>query len=528
MLGISSGLLLALIIIASFLVLFAVLQKLGVLEPLGLELSGPFLLWKTQKGRNFIDDTAHKRKRFWKNYGNLGLIVVTICMVIIMILVIWSAILASQIPSGQAPSPEMVLGIPGVNPLIPIWYGIAGLAIAIIVHEFSHGILARVADIDIKSLGLAFLVVPIGAFVEPDEDEMEKLPRIKRSRIYSVGPTTNVILALIVVLIFSTVFMGSISVKQEGVIINNISSGSPLYNLNIEGGEEIVRIGGTNIEDVDDFRGLDIDPGIDMEVTVFDGDAERVYDVKSGLVVTGLGEGYPAQEAGLEVGDIILSIGEDTIRNQEDFLNVMDRTDAGEKYDISFYREDEVDNTSITLVDKYEAFDKLYPSENREEFKGKGYAGISVNYLGISVWDSDFLPSFLSRPFQDDEAVGDYIQSSLTYISLPFLQLSPVPENIANLYEVSGPLSILPGSSFWIIANLLYWVFWLNLMVGLFNALPAVPLDGGFIFKDGLRAFADFLNMKDKNKKKFTSGISYAIAFLILFLLVWQLVGPRI
>ncbi|MGM0405547.1 MAG: site-2 protease family protein [Thermoplasmatota archaeon] len=529
MLGISSGLILALIIIASFLIVFAILQKLDVLEPFGLELSGPFLMWKTQKGRKFIDETAHKRKNFWKNYGTLGIIVVSICMVIIMILVIWSAILASQIPAEQAPSPEMVLGIPGVNPLIPIWYGIAGLAIAIIVHEFSHGILARVADIDIKSLGLAFLVVPIGAFVEPDEYEMEKLPKIKRSRIYSVGPTTNVLLALVVILIFSTLFMGSISAKQDGVIINNISKGSPLYNIDVEGGEEIVDIGGIDIRNIDDLRTIDAEPARDVEVTIFDGTDERIHSVKSGLVVTGVGEDYPAHEAGLEVGDILISIGETEIRNHEDFFDYMDDAEADRTYDITYYREDEGNLTSeMTLVDKFEAYSELFPSENSEEFKGKGYAGISVNYLGISVWNVDFLPNFLSSPFAGADNLGDYIQSGLTYISLPFLQLSPVPENIANLYQVSGPLSILPSSGFWIISNLLYWVFWLNLMVGLFNALPAVPLDGGYIFKDGLRAFADILKMKEKNKQKFTSGISYTIAFLILFLLIWQLIGPRV
>ncbi len=529
MLGISSGIITALIIIVAFFIIFAVLQKLGVLKRFGLELTVPFLVWQTQKGKKFIDGTARKRKRFWKNYGSFGIIVASVCMVLIMILVIWSAMLASQIPADQAPTADMVLAIPGVNPLIPIWYGIAGLAISIIVHEFSHGILARVADVKIKSLGLAFIVVPLGAFVEPDEDEMNNLSKIKRSRIYAAGPTTNVVLAIVLVLIFSTIFMGSISAKQDGVIINQMSSGSPLYNLGIEGGQEIVSIGGVDIEGIDGFRELDIDPGSDVDVTIFDGDSEKTYQVKTGLVVTGIGKDYPAEEAGLEVGDILLEIGGETIRNYHGFIDYMDGTEAGETYNITYFREEEGDITSqITLVDKYQAYEELYPTENREEFKGTGYAGISVNYLGISVWDSDFLPAMLARPFQGAESFSEYVSSGMTYIALPFLGLSPVPENIANLYEVSGPLSILPTSSFWVISNLLYWVFWLNLMVGLFNALPAVPLDGGHIFKDGVRKLTEMLNIEEKKKEKITSSVSYILGFTILFLLVWQLIGPRV
>ena len=33
-----------------------------------------------------------------------------------------------------------MIGLPGLNPVIPLWYGILALVIAMVVHEFSHGI----------------------------------------------------------------------------------------------------------------------------------------------------------------------------------------------------------------------------------------------------------------------------------------------------------------------------------------------------------------------------------------------------
>ncbi len=538
MFGISSGLIIALIIIVIFFILSAILQKLGVLESIGFDFSIPLLIWKTQKGREYIDKVAKSRKKFWTYYGNLGLIVVAFCMVIIMVMIIWSAMLATHVPSEEAPTLDMVLAIPGVNPLIPLWYGIAALVIAMVVHEVSHGILARLAEVKIKALGVIFLVVPLGAFVEPDEDEIESLNRVKRSRIYAAGPTTNVILAIVLVLIFSMAFMGSVEAKEEGVIINEMSSHSPLYNMGVEWGEQIVNINGIEIDGLDDFHTIDLYPGKYADILIYDGSEEKSYkDIFTGMMITGIADGYPADDAELRRGDIVSSIGGQTIKNTEDFFDYMDDTNAGETHHVIFYRkvedegvngEYEENHTNITLVDKYEAYEEMYPTQNRDEYKGTGYSGVSVHYLGLTVWDSDFLPSLLARPFEGAESFNQYLQSSMTYIALPFLGLSPIPENIANLYEVNGPLSVLPTSSFWTISNLLYWIFWLNLMVGLFNALPAGPLDGGHIFKDAIRGFIDLFDLNEVNKERITSGVTYTLGLAILFMLIWQLVGPRI
>src|SRR5439155_1593328 len=100
----------------------------------------------------------------------------------------WEATLVQNAAIRSNPtSPETLLGLPGINPIIPLGYGILGLAVAIILHEFSHGILSRVANIKIRSLGLIFLIFPIGAFVEPDEDELRALPRREAGRLYVDG-----------------------------------------------------------------------------------------------------------------------------------------------------------------------------------------------------------------------------------------------------------------------------------------------------------------------------------------------------
>ncbi len=100
--------------------------------------------------------------------------------------------------------------IPGVAPLIPgitipLFAGIISLVIILIVHEFSHGVLARLVKVKIKSIGLVlFGVIPAGAFVEPDEASIKKLSEQSQNRIFIAGVSSNILLSLIFFVLFIT------------------------------------------------------------------------------------------------------------------------------------------------------------------------------------------------------------------------------------------------------------------------------------------------------------------------------------
>ena len=101
---------------------------------------------------------------------------------------------------------------------------------------------------------------------------------------------------------------------------------------------------------------------------------------------------------------------------------------------------------------------------------------------------------------------------------------------MTRFYHVQGPAVWMPAPQFWILVNALYWLFWLNLMLGATNALPAVPLDGGYIFKDGIESLVSRLRkgMPVEARDRIVRGLSYTFAFLILALVLWQLIGPTI
>jgi membrane-associated protease RseP (regulator of RpoE activity) len=201
-------------------------------------------MWRTKRGRKFLDKLSQKR-RFWLWYGNIAIVICTLAMLLMFVALFLGAIVAMSIRTDPVPIQNMLV-LPGLNPIIPLWYGIFALAIAIIIHEFTHGILARRIKLKVKSLGVLLLIVPIGAFVEPDEKEIEKINRADRARIFAGGPTSNIIFALIFAGIFSWVFMGSLTAVEDGVIVLNVTEDFPAADGGIKPGMVFTEIHGVD------------------------------------------------------------------------------------------------------------------------------------------------------------------------------------------------------------------------------------------------------------------------------------------
>ena len=423
------------------------LHRRGLLEPRGLSPSpppaGPFLMWKTVRGRQLIDRLA-RPARFWRFFGDLAIALVALTMAGTTILLIWEATLV-QTPAvrGNPPSPDLLLGLPGINPIIPLGYGILGLSVAIILHEFSHGILSRVAKIKIRSLGLIFLIFPIGAFVEPDQDELLALPRRQRARLYAAGPATNILLAVLFAVLFSSVMMASVTPVHDGVGIVGFTTGNS-----------------------------------------------------------------PAQSANMSAYTIITQVNGTDIHSYTDFRDAMARTKSG-------------DNISVQTFDPqssaYATFHVTLIAES----------GTNRSLLGIYAID---VSTDYYHPLTNVDRFGGVPGAILAYISLPFQGRAPIQDPEVRFYQIGGPLAVIPAPLFWILVNIAYWLFWLNIMLGATNALPAVPLDGGYIFKDAIEGLVSRLRkgIGAEQRDRIVRGVSYTFAFLILGLVLWQLIGPRI
>jgi membrane-associated protease RseP (regulator of RpoE activity) len=206
----------------------------------------------------------------------------------------------------------------------------------------------------------------------------------------------------------------------------------------------------------------------------------------------------------------------------------MGKTKAGEVVNITYYHKGDYDHAEVKLADKYDYYKKLYPDPKYEdqlqEFQGVGFLGVSTKSLRVDIIETQ------ARPFKDADSLYEVLGRGFLYVAFPIFGMSPMPKEYTDLIVINGPLGAMPANVFWILANLFYWLFWLNFMVGATNALPALPLDGGHLLRDGLKKM--FKRMfprwvKDKVEKT-ANRITYASSFSVLFLIIWLIIGSYV
>jgi len=411
-----------------------------------LGMAGPILMVRTVQGKRLLDRLA-TRRRFWTAYGDASLLFVFIAMFGLFGLLIYEAFLVPTIPRVNAPTPDLLLGIPGLNRVIPLGYGVLGLAVAIVLHEFAHGILSRVANIKVQSLGVLLVILPVGAFVEPDEKEMQAMPRRERLRLYAVGPATNLLLAVIFMAVFSGLLMPSAQPNTPGHVpavgLTYVDPDGPAGDVGLHAGWIITSLNGTVVTDVASF--------------------------------TVVLQGIPANKTGVPLYACYRGACEDKV------------ADLSYKID----------------ADRNAVYGKL-------------------NVTVTTVTASRFQP----LGFSDSSGP---IASILSFTALPFSGHMPAEKPYTDFYVLSGPLAGAPDL-FWILASATYYLFWLDLMLGATNALPAIPLDGGYIFRDAMVGLLQRLQkgVDVERHVRVVRNLSYAISLFILALILWQFVGPRL
>lgn len=432
-------------IIGLYAVLSFFLKQKGYFEKYNISFYGPALMVRTKRGVGFLRRIA-QNKRFWNGFGTLGIIVCFIMMVLMVTLVVanmWAVLEFTPEQQEALPGIEFGLILPGINPLLPLdylFYIIVGLIVGIVVHEFSHGILTFAQGLKVKALGLLYLIVPLGAFCEPDEEALQVTSIKKRMQVYAAGPMSNFVIALIALLLFSYAGMAAVQ-PIDGVHVSYV------------------------IED------------------------------------------SPAEEIGLSAGMVITSLNNEQVQNASDFQQVMTTVSVNETIPIAYYN----DNTLVT---------KSITAAARSQFSGnESQQNMSFVGIGFNGYVNGFI-SALKQPFSSTD--GLLILYSLPLIGY-FVGYNPLVSPYTQGLEITGVASFIPAPVFWVLLNMIFWIFWLNLLLGFFNVLPMVPLDGGYLFYDAVRYFVQRVGKSlteenmEKIVRKVTTFISLVILFLVLF-----------
>jgi membrane-associated protease RseP (regulator of RpoE activity) len=322
--------------------------------------------------------------------------------------------------------PGTILLLPGINPILPIAYGWVAIVCAIAIHEGAHGIVARSAGFRVKSSGLLFfLFIPIGAFVDVDEEQIKKAKPRASLRVMAAGVGGNVALAAIC-LIGVLVIVGSLTPIIDGVYISDVT------------------------------------------------------------------DGMPAKAAGLLPTDVLVSIDGLRVNSTKDLRDLLGNKTAGDIVAVTVARGDK-------WREQYPTFVNLTFSENR-------------TVMGVIVGD-----------LMTENRLKNY--QNLTFETIP-MYLVP-PTLASGLVPFSDSLTPFYtsylGPQWQIFANVLFWLWFVNINLAIFNALPIYPLDGGRIFNIILKGV-----LRQRSSERTISLITSAVTAVCVIIVALVAIVPFI
>ncbi len=504
---------------------------------------------------------------------------------------LYTSFLNGNVPEpGKYNSARNIFLIPGVNEFIPFTWGIIALIVTLVVHEFSHAILCRVENIRVKSMGILFALVPVGGFAEPDDEQLfgkkdevkkeisltatieeirereeekkgnrktgTKIPsqselkqvtvatRTQRARILAAGVMANFTVAFIAFLLFFGPVLGAIAPSSDAMILS-INKSSPADLAGLQKDMVITQINDTKVANaLDLLTYLDqVKPGDPVRIYATKEGVTSVHDLNTvsdpnnslnGVLVGGVVEGSPAASAGIKTGMTMIRINNTKMQSLASFVNFMEKTQVNQVIEIELqppanYTGKHTENGTVVFNVQLSS----NPSESKHGFLGVKYGNngtADCPTLGISVWMPQAglylealkkIPSLLKGP------AGWIILFSLPIYGFTGEGFRGFSGTIMQFYHPVGWAEPLGIVIFWI-ANTLLWIGWLNFYVGLFNCLPAVPLDGGHVFKDYTYSLIYRLTRSEATSEKVSSSVTASFSMLILFSFLFMIFGPFI
>lgn len=208
---------------------------------------------------------------------------------------------------------------------------------------------------------------------------------------------------------------------------------------------------------------------------------------KNGLQIMSVTDGSLADNIGLTRGSSILTIAQTEVRSQEDLSRVL-RSNIGKQFQIVW-----TDRQGKQIADILSI-----PAD----------ADPTKPILGVVALSLD--PNVTLELYKRQFAFTFDINRPVPMLPMPTLsgQFIPFSDTMAPKYNSS-----IFGPTFPIIANTLFWLWFINFNLGIFNALPIAFLDGGQLYGSLIETRSGI----DKNRlKQISSAVSLSMIIIVI------------
>ena len=409
------------------------------------------------------------------------------------------------------------------------------IGILIFVHEFGHFIMARMRGIRVLKFSLGFgpkiigkkvgdteymlSALPLGGYVKMageniDEatmapDEFPSKSVSERASVVLAGPIMNIIIAFLLMPLVFLIGIKMPAFLEDAPVVAWIEEGSPAETAGFRIGDRILKMDGKAVSDWDDVATIvTTRPELGIKVEVDRSDAAHELVLKgdgaarkggggyAGIlpdmpaVIGKVNKGYPADKAGLKAGDRIVEIDKNPFINWYQVSSYI-RSNVGKDLTITVQRDGDRVTTRVTPI-KSEAAD--------------------YGVIGIMNQQKTIV-----KKFGVIDSIKHGLSRMLELTMLTFDVLKRLFSLNISIETLGGPIMIakLTGEAAQSgISDLIAFLAFLSLQLGILNLLPIPVLDGGWV------VFLLIEKIKGSPLSKKTMEIAQTVGFALLITLI--------